>query len=81
MAYVPILQEDFERGGKMEDEEEFNIEDDFAYRNSVANAPKAIRLGFMRKVYGLLSTQLLLTTIVAAACMYTDPVKTFVQTK
>ncbi|XP_045471987.1 protein lifeguard 4-like [Harmonia axyridis] len=81
MASVPILQEDFERGGKINDEEyDYDIEDDFAYRNNVANAPKAIRLGFMRKVYGLLSMQLLLTTIVAAVCMYTIPVKTFVQT-
>ncbi|KAL3281055.1 hypothetical protein HHI36_004279 [Cryptolaemus montrouzieri] len=81
MATVPILQEDFERGDKMEEEDyHYDIEDDFAYRNNVANAPKAIRLGFMRKVYGLLSIQLLLTTIVAGACMCTPPLKAFVQT-
>ncbi|KAK9884338.1 hypothetical protein WA026_005288 [Henosepilachna vigintioctopunctata] len=78
---TPILQEDYERGDKMDDEDyEYNIQDDFAYRNNVANAPKAIRLGFMRKVYGLLTMQLFLTTIVAAICMYTAPLKAFVQT-
>lgn len=74
-----ILEEDCERGGKSYDEE--GIENDFAYRNNVSQAPKAIRMGFIRKVYGLLSMQLLLTVVVASICLFTPPIKSFVHTK
>ncbi|KAL4719883.1 hypothetical protein ACJJTC_000024 [Scirpophaga incertulas] len=45
MASIPLMyaQEDCELGGKE------SIEDDFAYRNNVANADKEIRLAFVRK--------------------------------
>lgn len=75
-----ILQEDCERGGK-EFENDDDIENDFAYRNNVAQASKNVRLGFIRKVYGLLSMQLLLTVIVAGICMFTPPIKTFIHNK
>merc|ERR1712012_594953 len=39
---------------------------------------KHIRLGFLRKVYSLLGIQLILTTIIAAACMFTPQIKGFV---
>ncbi|XP_044267441.1 protein lifeguard 4-like [Tribolium madens] len=71
-----ILEEDCERGGKDMDEE--GIENDFAYRNNVMQASKAIRLGFIRKVYGLLSMQLLLTIVVASIFMFTPQIKSFV---
>ncbi|EFA03439.1 protein lifeguard 4 [Tribolium castaneum] len=71
-----ILEEDCERGGKDFDEE--GIENDFAYRNNVMQASKTIRLGFIRKVYGLLSMQLLLTIVVASIFMFTPQIKTFV---
>jgi hypothetical protein len=74
-----ILEEDCERGGKDYDED--GIENDFAYRNNVMQASKAIRLAFIRKVYGLLSMQLLLTVVVATICMFTPQIKSFVQTK
>ncbi|KAJ3634345.1 hypothetical protein MTP99_011227 [Tenebrio molitor] len=78
-ATVPlILEEDCERGGKDYDED--GIENDFAYRNNVMQASKAIRLAFIRKVYGLLSMQLLLTVVVATICMFTPQIKSFVQT-
>ncbi|CAH1115742.1 unnamed protein product [Psylliodes chrysocephalus] len=70
-----ILEEDVEQGGK---EYEEGLEDDFAYRNNVTNAPKSIRLGFIRKVYGLLSMQILLTFVIASICMFTPPIKDFV---
>lgn len=70
-----ILQEDCERGGK---DIENGIEDDFAYRNNVAQATKRVRMAFIRKVYGLLSIQLLLTVIVASICLFTPPVKEFI---
>jgi len=72
-----ILQDDVEQGEK--DIEDDGIENDFAYRNNVANSTKAIRYAFLRKVYGLLGTQLLLTTIIASVCLFIEPVKEFVQ--
>lgn len=73
-----ILQEDCERGEKSMDD---SIENDFAYRNNVLHASKAIRMGFIRKVYGLLTMQLLLTVIVASMCMFTPQIKSFIHTK
>ena len=76
---VPLILEDVEQGGKEYDED--GIENDFAYRNNVAQATKSIRLAFLRKVYGLLTMQIFLTVIVAAIFMFTPPIKQFVQTK
>lgn len=47
---------------------------------SVHQAEVAIRLGFLRKVYGILSAQLLFTVLVCGVCMLVTPVKDFVQT-
>ncbi|XP_050306717.1 protein lifeguard 4-like [Anthonomus grandis grandis] len=71
-----ILSEDVEQGGKEYD----GIENDFAYRNNVAQGSKTIRLAFLRKVYGLLSMQIFLTMVIAAVFMFTPPIKGFVQT-
>ncbi|KAJ0181422.1 hypothetical protein K1T71_003507 [Dendrolimus kikuchii] len=73
MASIPLMyaQEDCELGGKE------SIEDDFAYRNNVLNADKQIRLGFIRKVYGLLTVQLL-ATVATAALMLAKPIQAFV---
>lgn len=57
----------------------YAILEDFNYNNNVANANVYIRLGFLRKVYGILSTQLLFTTFVAALFMSSQTVKGFVQ--
>lgn len=73
-----ILSEDVEQGGKEYDEND--IQNDFAYRNNVAQATKNIRLAFLRKVYGLLTMQIFLTVIIAALFMFTPPIKGFVQT-
>ncbi|CAH2267834.1 jg5770 [Pararge aegeria aegeria] len=69
MAGIPLMyaQEDCELGGKD------NIEDDFAYRNNVINADREIRLGFIRKVYGLLTIQLLATVSIAAVFLLVKP--------
>lgn len=56
-----------------------NVDDDFNYGVTVAQSPLQIRLGFIRKVYGILGAQLLLTTIVGAFCMYNEALKGFVQ--
>lgn len=78
---VPLIapdRPDVEKGG---DDYFSDIENDFAYRNNVLQAPKNIRLGFIRKVYGLLAMQILLTLSVVAFFMFTPHVDEFVQTK
>ncbi|GBP96511.1 Protein lifeguard 4 [Eumeta japonica] len=74
MASVPLMyaQEDCELGGKE------SIEDDFTYRNNVMNAEKEIRLAFVRKVYGLLTIQLLATVAIAGVFLLVKPVQLFI---
>ncbi|XP_048005502.1 protein lifeguard 4-like [Leguminivora glycinivorella] len=74
MAAIPLMyaQEDCELGGKE------SMEDDFAYRNNVMNADKEIRLGFIRKVYGLLAIQLLATLAISTVFLQVSPVKSFI---
>lgn len=47
----------------------------YIYMYSVHNAPKAIRLAFLRKVFGLLITQLILTFAVVATFTLNEQVK------
>ena len=65
------MQHEAEDGGS-------DIKNDFSYHNNVQGAAKHIRLGFLRKVYTLLSCQLILTTIIAGTCMFTPQIKGFV---
>ena len=44
--------------------------DDFAYSSNVASCAVYVRLGFLRKVYALLSTQLIATILIAGAMMW-----------
>ena len=76
MAATTNLMADVE-GVDMQDDPE-NIKNDFNYHNNVIGATKHIRLGFLRKVYSLLGVQLILTTVIAAACMFTPQIKGFV---
>ena len=76
MAATTNLMADVE-GVDMQDDPE-NIKNDFNYHNNVNGATKHIRLGFLRKVYSLLGIQLILTTVIAAACMFTPQIKGFV---
>ncbi|BFZ08765.1 hypothetical protein BsWGS_11804 [Bradybaena similaris] len=55
------------------------IVDDFMYGSNVASAHIYIRMGFMRKVFGILAAQLLVTTVMAALFMVSEPVQEFVQ--
>ena len=41
---------------------ENDLENDFNYGNNVMSATAEIRKGFLRKVYGILTVQLLMTT-------------------
>jgi len=74
MSSVPLMMD--VEGGEVEDD---TIKNDFAYHNNVAGASKHIRLGFMRKVYSLLSMQLGLTTLIGAVFLFTPGVKELVQ--
>ncbi|XP_056133185.1 protein lifeguard 4 [Lampris incognitus] len=55
-----------------------SIEDDFNYGTNVAAASVHIRMGFLRKVYSILSLQIILTTATAALFMLCDTIKDFV---
>lgn len=59
--------------------ETHSIVDDFMYGSNVAAAHVYIRMGFLRKVYGILTSQLLLTTIIAAVFMMHEGIKEYVQ--
>lgn len=63
---ILLLSEDSEEKG--------GLADDFSFNNNVAGSHIYIRMGFLRKVYGLLSTQLLLTTLVSGVCAYVPAV-------
>eukprot|EP00798_Chlamydomonas_sp_ICE-L_P024297 gene24297-9900_t len=64
MSYNPLLQDDLEMGKPFgEPTHEF--------------AERYIRQGFVRKVFGLLFTQLAITAAVTAFIMYSHPLKTF----
>ncbi|NWR26807.1 LFG4 protein, partial [Tachuris rubrigastra] len=56
-----------------------SIEDDFNYGSSVAAASLHIRMAFLRKVYSILSIQVLLTTVTSAIFLYSAGVQAFVQ--
>ncbi|NWR69758.1 LFG4 protein, partial [Centropus unirufus] len=55
-----------------------SIEDDFNYGSNVASASVHIRMAFLRKVYSILSIQVLLTTITSAIFLYSTGVQAFV---
>nr|XP_046191578.1 protein lifeguard 4-like [Oncorhynchus gorbuscha] len=55
-----------------------SIEDDFNYGTNVATASVQIRMDFLRKVYTILSLQIILTTATSALFMYCDTIKDFV---
>ncbi|NXH17520.1 LFG4 protein, partial [Bucco capensis] len=55
-----------------------SIEDDFNYGSNVASASIHIRMAFLRKVYSILSIQVLLTTVTSAIFLYCAGVQAFV---
>lgn len=55
-----------------------SIVDDFMYGSNVAQSHVYIRMGFLRKVYGILTAQILVTTTVAAITMFTPKIRFFV---
>ena len=57
----------------------FDVEAQVSRDGTVSDMAVAIRMGFLRKVYCILTAQLALTTLVSAVCMSSTAVKTFVQ--
>ncbi|XP_032973192.1 protein lifeguard 4 [Rhinolophus ferrumequinum] len=55
-----------------------SIEDDFNYGSCVASASLHIRMAFLRKVYSILSLQVLLTTMTTAFVLYFESIRTFI---
>jgi len=55
-----------------------SIVDDFMYGSSVAQSHVNVRLGFLRKVYGILSIQLVATTIISGVIMMIPGYKEFI---
>lgn len=55
-----------------------SVEDDFNYGTNVATASVHIRMDFLRKVYTILSLQIIITTAVSALFMLCNPIKSFV---
>ena len=56
-----------------------SIVDDFMYGSNVAASHITIRLGFIRKVYGILAAQLAFTTLVGMVMMYSTGLRDFVK--
>ena len=69
MAYQPL-----------NNQTELSIEDDFCYKNNVLNADKEQRIGFLRKVYSILSIQVTLTALICGVAISSPSLKTFIQT-
>jgi len=59
---------------------EDNIPDDFKFGGSVAEATIDIRMQFVRKVYAILSVQLIATAILSSVSFYSDSYKNWIQT-
>jgi FtsH-binding integral membrane protein len=56
-----------------------NPEEDMLYGVHVSSCHRDVRVGFLRKVYGIVATQLLLTCASGAVCMGIPAAKAFVQ--
>ncbi|KAI9497357.1 inhibitor of apoptosis-promoting Bax1-domain-containing protein [Zychaea mexicana] len=57
-----------------------HADDDDMYKETIANSPVEVRMQFVRKVYSILSVQILSTVIMSAIYMYNESAKLFVQT-
>jgi len=68
MAYQPLTNQT-----------ELSIEDDFCYKNNVLNADRDQRIGFLRKVYSILSIQVALTSAICCLFITNEATKAFVQ--
>ncbi|OJD12409.1 hypothetical protein ACJ73_09357 [Blastomyces percursus] len=63
-------------GARSEDD---NVPDDFKFGGSVAEATLPIRMQFIRKVYSILTVQLLFTTILTSVSFFSDSYRIWIQ--
>jgi len=61
-------------------EEDDNVPDDFKFGGTVAEAPLPVRMQFVRKVYAILTVQLLLTVAMCSISFYNPAYKSWIQT-
>lgn len=59
--------------------EDDNVPDDFKFGGSVAEATLDIRMQFIRKVYSILTAQILLTTILSSVSFFSDSYRSWIQ--
>ncbi|KAK0273101.1 hypothetical protein LTR35_012513 [Friedmanniomyces endolithicus] len=59
--------------------EDDNVPDDFKFGGSVSEATLPIRMQFIRKVYAILTVQLLFTTALSAVSFFSKPYKNWIQ--
>lgn len=59
--------------------EDDNVPDDFKFGGSVAEASLPIRMQFIRKVYAILTVQLLFTTALSAVSFWSTSYKSWIQ--
>jgi len=59
--------------------EDDNVPDDFKFGGSVAEATLDIRMQFVRKVYAILTVQLLLTTVLSAISFFSSGYRNWIQ--
>jgi FtsH-binding integral membrane protein len=69
------------KGYKQLSSDASSIENDFMYNSNVAQASTSIRLAFLRKVYGILGLQLLITTVIGSIIMASSGIKDFLNEK
>ena len=53
----------------------FDAADDFAYGNTVEACEAQVRAGFLRKVFGIVATQLMITAAVASMMMFSASIR------
>ncbi|KAI6709875.1 hypothetical protein JHW43_007586 [Diplocarpon mali] len=58
---------------------EDNIPDDFKFGGSVAEASVDIRMAFVRKVYAILSVQLIATAVLSSVSFFSDSYRSWIQ--
>ncbi|GAB7359518.1 hypothetical protein MBLNU230_g6162t1 [Neophaeotheca triangularis] len=74
----PSYQADEPVLGQARDEDD-NVPDDFKFGGSVAEATLPIRMQFIRKVYAILTVQLLFTTALSAVSFFSKGYKSWIQ--
>ncbi|RJE18582.1 BAX inhibitor family protein [Aspergillus sclerotialis] len=59
--------------------EDDNLPDDFKFGGTVAEGTLPIRMQFIRKVYAILTVQILLTTVLSSISFFSDSYRTWIQ--